>query len=91
MPTRHKIIYACQPLRRHGDQNHASHRVARVARRQRLAARVGLMRVGPKAVKCCFSRQQLLASDSCAYAMAVNGFVQVLQLNAASPLGWFVW
>lgn len=33
---------------------------------------LGLMRMGPKAVKCCFSRQQLLASDSCAHAMAVN-------------------
>ena len=31
------------------------------------------MHVEPKAVKFCFSRQQLLASDSCAHAMAVNG------------------
>ena len=49
------------------------------------------MHVEPKAVKFCFSRQQLQSSDPCAHAMAVNGFVQVLKLNAASPLGWFVW
>ena len=45
------------------------------------------MHVEPKAVKFCFSRQQLQSSDPCAHAMAVNGIGASAQAQCSFTVG----